>query len=94
MSVADNNIAMISLSSYLISLDHLDIREAIQDNFKSLITSQLVSDAGFFSLVLSISLLVFSFLGYFGAVRESRICLILVRSFHFHFQSRSSHKNH
>ena len=70
---------MQNLSSYIISSNHLDHSPIKQQTLTSLLSHTFVTDVGRLLLGISSFLLLPSTLGYLGAVRESRLLLILVR---------------
>ena len=71
---------MQNLSSYILSRSHLGLSLSTQQTIISLLSHTFVIDAGRFLLGISSFLLLPSTLGYVGAVRESRLLLILVRN--------------
>ena len=70
---------MQNLSSYIISSSHLGLGQSTQETIISLLSHTFVTDVGRLLLGISSFLLLPSTLGYVGAVRESRLLLILVR---------------
>ena len=70
---------MQNLSSYIISSSHLGLSPLTQETILSLLSHTFVTDAGRLLLGISSFLRLPSTLGYVGAVRESRLLLILVR---------------
>jgi hypothetical protein len=68
-----------SLTEYLITREQLDLSFDRQQFVRSLLNRDFVTDVGHMLLGCSSCLLVPSTLGYFGAVRESRLLLFLVR---------------
>ena len=70
---------VMSLTEYLITREQLDLSFNIQQFVRSLLNRDFVVNVGHMLLGGSSCLLVPSTLGYFGAVRESRLLLFLVR---------------
>ena len=70
---------MQKLTSYLISSSHLSLSLSTQETISSLLSKTLITDVGRLLLGSSACLLLPSTLGYVGAVRESRLLLVLVR---------------
>ena len=70
---------MQNLSSYIISSSHLGLSPITQQTILSFLSQTFVMDAGGLLLGFSSFLLLPSTLGSVGAVRESRVLLILVR---------------
>ena len=67
-----------NLLSYILSRPQLEISPVSQDAFSYNISPFLLSQVGWILLSLSLLLLLPALIGYVGAVRENRICLILV----------------
>ena len=72
---------LMSLTEYLITREQLCLSLDMQQFVRSLLNGDFVADVGHLLLRGSSCLLVPSTLGYFGAVRESRLLLFLVRYF-------------
>ena len=70
---------VMSLAEYLITREQLDLTLYMKQFVRSLLNSDFVTDVGHMLLGCSSCLLVPSTVGYFGAVRESRLLLFLVR---------------
>ena len=70
---------VMSLTEYIITREQLDLTLDIQEFVRALLNRVFVADFGHMLLVGSSCLLLPSSLGYFGAVRESRLLLFLVR---------------
>ena len=70
---------MQNLAAYIISSHPLGIAQNIQDAIISQLGHILLTDVGKVCLGISSVLLLPSTLGYVGAVRESRVLLLLVR---------------
>ena len=68
-----------SLVSHLLSSSHLSLSLSTQETISSLLSKTLITDVGRMLLGSSACLLLPSTLGYVGAVRESRLLLVLVR---------------
>ena len=66
------------LLTYILSRPQLQISLVSQDSISHNISPFLLSQLGWLSLTISFIWLLPAFVGYVGAVRESRICLILV----------------
>ena len=69
---------MKNLSSYTLSIHHLGMAQNIQEAIISHLSHNLLTYVGKVLLAVSSVLLIPSTLGYVGAVRESRVLLILV----------------
>ena len=70
-----------SLTEYLLTLEHINLSKNIQDSVRGLLNPHLVSDVGHVLLGISTSVLVPAVCGYVGAVRENKVLLALVRHF-------------
>ena len=70
---------MKDLAVYILSRPRLEVslvtQEAVAHNF----SASLLSELGWAALTITLVLIIPAFIGYVGSVRESRLCLILVR---------------
>ena len=72
---------MRDLALYIISRERLEVSLVTQEAISHNLGPGLLSQLGWASLSLGLVLLTPAFIGYVGAVRESRLCLIAVRRF-------------
>ena len=70
---------VMSLTEHFLSKDYFHISLSMQETISSLLSKTLITDVGRMLLGSSACLLLPSTLGYVGAVRESRLLLVLVR---------------
>ena len=70
---------MKDLALYIISKERLEVSPVTQEAISHNLGPGLLSQLGWAGLSLGLVLLTPAFIGYVGAVRESRLCLILVR---------------
>ena len=70
---------VMTLIEHLISIEHLNLSQSMQEIVRSLLNQTFVTDVGRMLLGISSCFLLPSTLGYVGAVRESRLLLVLVR---------------
>ena len=66
---------------FILSRPQLEISIITQDSITHNISPLLLYQSGWLLLTITLVLLIPAFIGYFGSVRESRACLILVRFF-------------
>ena len=70
---------MKDLALYILARERLEVSLVTQEAISHNLGPGLLSQLGWASLSLALVFLTPAFIGYVGAVRESRLCLILVR---------------